>query len=295
MIAQTMSPPFEVHAEAATSTSFMVFDSPHSWPHWPEAGPPVVCPPEALRSSCDAWVDEIWREAIDGCAPLLCSRFHRAYIDANRAPDDIDAGMLASPWAGKLSPSDKSRRGFGLIRRLALPGQPLYDHLLEPQDIERRLAECYEPYHAKLGALVDAACRHHGCALHFNCHSMKSVGNAMNDDAGRARPDIVISDLNGLSASPLLMRRIADVLGRLGYRVGVNHPYQGAELIRRHGSPARGRHSVQIELNRALYMREETGAKSEAYALLVRNLRSFVAELNQGLGIDLRANAPPAR
>jgi N-formylglutamate deformylase len=281
-----MSSSFEVHAEAASAGSALVFDSPHSWPHWPVDAPPTVCPAVALRSSCDAWVDEIWREAIAGAAPLLCAHFHRAYIDANRARDDIDPSMLAEPWPTALNPGEKSRRGFGLIRRLALPDAPLYDRPLALEDIEHRLHHCYDPYHAKLASLINAAHERHGFVLHINCHSMKSVGNAMNDDAGMPRPDIVVSDLNGQCASPLLMRWIAATLGAMGYRVGVNDPYQGAELIRRHGAPDQGRHSVQIELNRALYMDEAAFAKTEGYSRLVSDLRLFVGEMAQGLAID---------
>lgn len=132
--------------------------------------------------------------------------------------------------------------------------------------------------------------------MHINCHSMKSVGNAMNDDVGLPRPDIVVSDLNGRCAGPSLMRWMATTLGTMGYRVGMNDPYQGAELIRRHGAPSEGRHSVQIELNRALYMDEAAFVKTEGFSQLVGDLRLFVSELAQGLavdlGVDLRAGQP---
>lgn len=290
-----MSPSFEVHTEAASAGSPLVFDSPHSWPHWPVDAPPTVCSAEALRTSCDAWVDEIWREAIGIGAPLLCAQFHRAYIDVNRARDDIDPSMLAEPWPGALNPSGKSRRGFGLIRRLALPDAPMYDRPLALADIEHRLRHCYDPYHAKLASLINAVHEQHGVVLHINCHSMKSVGNAMNDDVGQVRPDIVVSDLNGRCASPLLTQWIAATLGAMGYRVGVNDPYQGAELIRRHGVPSEGRHSVQIELNRALYMDEAAFVKTAGYSRLVGDLRLLVGELAQSLATSLRVGQPLQR
>jgi N-formylglutamate deformylase len=251
---------WRVSAAPSAARSALVFDSPHSWPHWPDGVPAPLAGADALRTSCDAWVDEIWAEAIDGSAPLLAAQFHRAYIDANRARDDIDPALLAGPWPQPLQPSDKSRRGFGLLRRLALPGVPMYDRPLALADVQWRLQHCYDPYHAQLAALVDAVHARHGRVLHIDCHSMKSVGNAMNEDSGQARPDLVVSDL--------------------GFRVQVNHPYRGGELIRRHGDPARGRHSVQIEINRALYMDEARFARTAGYGRLVANLKLFV----QGLG-----------
>lgn len=275
--------PFHVSAEAAVGRSPLVFDSPHSWPHWPPEAPRPIAPAEALRTSCDAWVDEIWTAAADGAAPLLAARFHRAYIDANRARDDIDPELLAAPWPQPLNPGDKSRRGFGLLRRLALPGVPMYDRPLAPQEVLHRIHHCYDPYHARLAELIAAANARHGRTLHIDCHSMKSVGNAMNEDCGRPRPDIVVSDLEGRSADAALVRWIAAALAQLGYEVRINDPYRGGELIRRHAEPARGRHSVQIEINRALYMDEPRHERTPGHAQLVANLKVFVARLRHEL------------
>lgn len=287
------APSFAVGVESASPASPLVFDSPHSWPHWREDGPPTIAPPEALRTTYDAWVDELWAEAIASTAPLLAARFHRAYIDANRARDDIDPELLDRPWPGPLNPSDKSRRGFGLLRRLALPGVAMYDRPLAVEDVEQRIRRCYDPYHAKLAALIDAAHARHGISLHVDCHSMKSVGNDMNEDSGRPRPDIVVSDLGGRTADGLLVRWMAAVLTRRGYRVQINDPYRGGELIRRHADPARGRHSVQIEINRSLYMDEQRFVRTAGYHQLVADLKAFVAQLPYGLGFVPRAGAAP--
>ena len=288
------APPFTIGAESSSPASPLVFDSPHSWPHWPDDAPPTAAPAEALRTSCDAWVDEIWAEAICGRAPLLAARFHRAYIDANRARDDIDAELLDAPWPGPLNPSDKSHRGFGLLRRLALPGIAMYDRPLAVADVQQRIERCYDPYHTKLAALIAAAHARHGVVLHIDCHSMKSVGNEMNEDSGYARPDIVVSDLEGRSADRFLVRWMAAVLTRRGYRVQINHPYRGGELIRRHANPARGRHSVQIEINRALYMDEQRFARTPGRDRLVADLKTLVAQLPDGLAFVPRAGpAPP--
>ena len=51
---------------------------------------------------------------------------------------------------------------------------------------------------------------------------------------------------------------MCDAPESLGYNVAYNHPYKGVELVRRYGDPARHRHSIQVEVNRKLYMDEET-------------------------------------
>jgi N-formylglutamate deformylase len=42
----------------------------------------------------------------------------------------------------------------------------------------------------------------------------------------------------------------------MGYTVKVNDPYKGVELVRAYSDPARGRHSLQLEINKRLYMDE---------------------------------------
>jgi N-formylglutamate amidohydrolase len=59
------------------------------------------------------------------------------------------------------------------------------------------------------------------------------------------------------------------------------------ELVRRYGNPARDRHSVQVEINRRLYMDERTLVLHEGFEPLKRNLRSLVELL---LRTDPRRN-----
>ncbi|MBI5719297.1 MAG: N-formylglutamate amidohydrolase [Burkholderiales bacterium] len=275
---------------APRAASPLVFDSPHSWRHWPAAGWPTLATPAQLDTSWDAWVDEIWAEALDGRAPLLAARFHRAYIDANRARDDIDPEMLAGPWTVPLAPSATSRRGMGLIRRTVLPDVPMYGAPLPPHEVRGRLERCYDPYHERLAQLVRSAHAAHGFSVFVDCHSMKSVGNAMNEDNGAARPDLVLGDLEGRTSDPRLFGWVAQALREAGYSVGLNHPYPGQELIRRHGRPAHGRHGLQIEIRRSLYMDEARCEKHAGFGSLVADLGRFVQRLSAALAGELGAS-----
>lgn len=286
------APAFSLVGPGRAGQSPLVFDSPHSWRDWPAQGPALAASEQALRTGCDAWIDELWARAARGQAPVLAAGFHRAYIDANRARDDIDPALLAGPWPEPVHASSACQRGMGLIRRLALPGVPLYDQPLTVEDVRARIERCYDPYHQALTELIDAAHGAFGLSCHIDCHSMKSMGNAMNIDHGKPRPDIVVSDLNGQACDPFLLRWITTELLALGYRVQVNHPYAGAELVRRHGRPAQGRHSVQIEINRALYMDEARFEKHEGFERLGRDLEQFVSRLDQGLRLALYPSRP---
>jgi N-formylglutamate amidohydrolase len=53
------------------------------------------------------------------------------------------------------------------------------------------------------------------------------------------------------------MKVTKNYIENLGYVVSINDPFKGAELIQRYSDPLGGRHSMQIEINRRLYMNEE--------------------------------------
>ncbi len=273
--------------EGASGASPLVFDSPHSWGQWPEGGTPTQAPAHALATTWDAWIDELWATAAQGRAPVLAARFHRSFIDANRARDDIDAGLLDGPWPEPLSPGAACLRGMGLIRRLALPDVPMYAAPLPVAEVRARITDYYDPYHQTLADLIEAAHVNFGLSVHIDCHSMKSVGNGMNVDAGQARPDMVVSNLAGRTSDAFLLRWVVQHLRSLGYRVQANHPYQGAELVRRHGRPAEGRHSLQIEINRAVYMNEARLERHDGFERLARDLGTLVATLDEGLRLSL--------
>ncbi|WP_353190687.1 N-formylglutamate amidohydrolase [Pandoraea pnomenusa] len=256
----------------------IVFDSPHSGIDLP-ADFGTVASREALLTGWDAFVDELW-----ACVPrhggtLIAATFPRAYIDANRAVTDIDADMLDAPWPGPIAPEKYSARGMGLLRRYALPNQPMYDRKLTVAEVRHRIDAYYLPYRRALADAAEAAYVRHGALWHVDCHSMKSRGNAMNVDEGAARPDMVVSDRLGTTADPAFTQWVAETLRELGYRVQVNSPYQGGDLLTAVSDPARGRSSLQIEINRALYMDEARFVKHAGFDTLGRNLETFTAAL----------------
>jgi N-formylglutamate deformylase len=256
----------------------LVVDSPHSGWDYPSDFSPAA-PGAAVLTSCDRFVDELWGAAPEVGAVLLGALFPRAYVDTNRAADDLDADLIEGEWPDPVRPTDYSRRGMGVIRRDALPGVPMYARRLTVTEARHRLDAYYQPYRGALASALEAAWQAAGAVWHLNCHSMKSTGNAMNTDRGRARPDFVVSDRRGTTSDPEFTRWVARALTDLGYRVQLNDPYQGGDLVAVSGRPGEGRHSIQIEVNRALYLDEATYEKGPGFGALRRNLDAFLAAL----------------
>jgi N-formylglutamate deformylase len=265
----------------------LVLDSPHSGTFYPPDFR-YVCDLAALRRAEDTHVEKLYAFA----APLGCSwieaHFPRSYLDANRNLTEVDTDMIeggAGAWAEPVEMHDaavlsKRRLGKGLIWRATDDGEPLYSSLLQAEHVRQRIEKCWRPYHAAVKAAIDAAHARHGYSIHLNCHSMPEIaGSHATEFPGEKHPDFVLGNRDHSTSSEALLLFIREHLLRMGYSVALNHPYKGVELVRRYGEPAKGRHSVQVEINRALYMNEETIELTSGFALLYENLKSLVLAL----------------
>ena len=268
-------PAFVRHAPAAPPLP-LVLDSPHSGEHYPDDFDHA--PPRGIvRQAEDTHVARLYGFAPKLGATLIEAVFPRAYIDANRSLDDIDPGMLADSWPTPLVAGPKTAKGIGLLWRIARDGAPMYTRKLTVAEVQRRIDRWYRPYHAALAGELDALHRRFGAVWHIDCHSMPAIGDAYSDDAGRPRKDFVLGDRDGTTCAPEFTALVAETLAGLGYSVAINDPYNGVEIVRRYGRPREHRHSLQIELNRRLYMNETTLEPTQSYARLEVDLERMLA------------------
>ena len=277
-----MREPFRVRRPTAPSAA-LVYDSPHSGRFYPPDFEAKASRDE-LRRGEDAYVDELLDHAPSLGVVVLDAMYPRCYIDLNRAETDIDAALLSEPWPTALAPTEKSARGLGLLRRYVVPGVEVNARLLSVSEVRDRIDRVYRPYHAALDRLIDETRIAHGRVWHVNWHSMKSVGNAMTPDGAVARRvDFVVSDVDGRSAAREVTDCVVSALRDLGYRVGVNDPYEGGEIVKRIGAPETGVHSIQVEVNRALYLDESRVEKSEGFGPLGLDLERVTRRLIAGV------------
>src|SRR5206468_3893237 len=96
---------------------------------------------------------------------------------------------------------------------------------------------------------------------------------------GVPRADFVLGDRDGTTCDAAFTALVRDVLRGMGYDVRVNDPYKGVELVRAFSDPAARRHSLQIEVNRRLYMDERTREKSAGFKALQANLEKLVTRV----------------
>ncbi|HUG56948.1 MAG TPA: N-formylglutamate amidohydrolase [Candidimonas sp.] len=262
-----------------TSTAIpLVCDSPHSGVIYP-ADFLSCLPASVLRSGEDTYVEELWQALPSVGATLLAANFPRTYIDPNREIDDIDPNILAEPWTSELHPTEKSRLGHGLIWSRARK-QDIYDRKLWVAEVENRIGTYHQPYHAALSQQIESAYKHFGGVWHLNLHSMPSDSyEVLEIDTDKPLADFVLGDRDGTTCDPTLTGIIEDFLLERGYTVARNDPFKGVALIGRIGRPEENRHSLQIEVNRALYMDEDSYEKSANFIALQKDLALLSAKV----------------
>ena len=77
----------------------------------------------------------------------------------------------------------------------------------------------------------------------------------------------------------------------MGYDVRVNDPYKGVELVRAYSNPAEGRMSLQLEINKRLYMDEATRIRNPNFETLQRQLLELVDAVLDYTASALQAQA----
>lgn len=269
--------PFEI-VEPDVRSSAATFNSPHSGARYPaEFLAASRLDARALRRSEDAYVDELFAAAPRFGAPLMRAHFPRAYLDVNREPYELDPRM----FDGRLPPFANTRSlrvagGLGTIARVVGDSQEIYGGRLPVEEALDRIECIYKPYHRALRRLIARAQRSHGVALLIDCHSMPSIGLSRDD---RTRADVVLGDRYGAACAPAIVEFVEQQFRALGFEVVRNRPYAGGYITEHYGAPASDLHALQIEINRALYMNEQTHEKTSGFSPLVATLSAVVERI----------------
>ena len=203
---------------------------------------------------------------------LLYCCFPNTWIDVNRNELDMDPAVVNGQWPVPLKPTARTLEGLGLIKTRSRYGEPFQERKLTVAEIEERLGLYYRPYHAELKRIVDVLHERFGVLRQISCHCMSAVGAPTHPDAGKPRADFCVSDLHGKTASREAMELVVETLKSFGYSVSVNDPYVGNELIARHGNPALGVDSIQVEINKKLFIDTQSFRKTSGYAKLKADL-----------------------
>ncbi|OGQ09478.1 MAG: hypothetical protein A2138_15510 [Deltaproteobacteria bacterium RBG_16_71_12] len=253
----------------------LVVSVPHAGTEVPAVDAPLLrAVGPALLRDADAFVDRLYARAPALGAPLVVARVSRYVLDVNRAPDDVDHEVCPE----LERPARASARG--LIWRTSTEGAALLHRPLTRDELTSRIDRLHSPYHAALAALLEDRRRRFGFAVLLDAHSMPSTGRPGHSDPGERRADVVPGDVRGASCAPSLSHLVRRHFEGARYLVKPNDPYMGGFITRAHGRPGRGVHAIQVEVNRDLYLEEDTARWDDAKAgRLISTLDSLLEAL----------------
>lgn len=265
--------PFEVVAPSEQTRPF-VFNSPHSGRTYPDdfltCSRLNAC---SIRASEDHYVDLLFDEIPQFGVPLLKANFPRAWLDVNREPYELDPRMFDGELPSYVNRNSiRVAGGLGTIPKIVAEKKDIYRHRLSIDEGIDRIEYVYRPYHETLRKLIARTHARFGYAFLVDCHSMPStVGRGKTN----FRPDFIIGDRYGTSADKCLMQIALLLLNNMGYHAISNKPYAGGFITEHYGRPQKNLHALQIEINRGLYINEQSLELKSSFDQLKNDLQKF--------------------
>jgi N-formylglutamate amidohydrolase len=265
--------------------SAVVLSSPHAGRVYPaEFIAASIADVTALRGLEDFGVDQLIGSVLNHGITCINNLISRAYIDVNRPVDALDNAMFSSPPAAANTAAASSRlvrAGYGLLPRLTAAREVIHRQLLPSDEVEIRIALVHKPYHQAVQFALATAHSHFGRSLLIDCHSMPS-----NDQHDKALPDFVLGDLHHNTLDPAIGNLLAKTITEAGYSLAWNHPYAGGYITKNYGRAATRQQSIQIEINRRLYVTGKYGLDQQGS----ENIAALLARIGAVLS-DKLANA----
>lgn len=219
------------------------------------------CGIDELRSNEDSFVDELVKKASDAGIPMVAMNIARSFVDVNRDKIELDPTMFYNhPHANESNIGGRRCRvGLGVIHRITAKNHSIYDGLLDYNEVTERFAQVYDPYHKKLQQLIDKVIKKFGFCLVLDCHSMPSEICSLMQDT--AKIDFCLGTLFEQSCPAEMHDIFKQQLEEDGYNVADNCPYSGAYITFNYCQPRKGIYTMQMEINRGLYMNERVYKK----------------------------------
>ena len=212
---------------------------------------------QQLRLSEDMHIDALLADAPQAGASLLLATYPRAYVDLNREPYELDASMFSDQLPDFVN-KDSTRvlGGLGTIAKNVTERLEIYDRPLVFSEAEQRIEKIYFPFHTCLKQQIETARDFWGKAYLLDVHSMPSNAVRKYKGGKSGSVDFVLGNRHGRSCDADIYDVVYDFLTDAGYYVEKNKPYAGGYITEHYGNPSEGFHTLQLEVNRKLYMNE---------------------------------------
>ncbi|MEE2773803.1 MAG: N-formylglutamate amidohydrolase [Pseudomonadota bacterium] len=234
---------------------------------------------EQIRASEDCYVDRLIGTAPKYGCFVLEAHFPRVFVDVNRSSEDLDPLLIKNVNLSKTN--KRVEAGLGVIPRVVGSGVEIYNKKISRQEVDRRMSTFYFPYHRQLRKALSEIRRLFGYAILLDFHSMPHSSLQLFEKNNTVSPDVVLSDCYGVSCDSWLMELVTQEFVTSGFKVAKNTPFSGGFITRKYGTPQKQIHAIQVEIDRSLYMDEDTYSLKEDYLKLKGKVDQIIKSLSE--------------
>ena len=229
-----------------------------------------------LRKNEDAFVDELIFHASEQGMPMIAMNIARSFIDVNRDKLELDPTMFYNYPDFPLAMGRRCRLGLGVVHRITARNHPIYKGLLNYYEVQERFTKIYDVYHKRLQQLIDKCLKKFGICFVLDCHSMPSEICTLLQDTQRI--DFCLGTLFDQSCPEELHAFFKSGLEQKNYYVSDNSPYAGAYITFNYCQPRRKIYTMQMEVNRGLYMDEHSYKKNNCFSSVCMDISQNIIE-----------------
>jgi len=258
----------------------LILSIPHSGTVFPEEFLSAVKPDMmTLRKNEDIFVKELLEPAYKNDeVTALSLNIARAFIDVNRAKVEIDPSMFYNYPKDELGLNQqRSRFGLGIIHKITADSEPIYGGLISYKEVEQRIKKVYDVYHNRLKKLTAAAVEKFGFCLLLDCHSMPSkICSIISENP---RIDICLGNLFEQSCPNKISFFVENEFSKREYYVAKKRPYSGAFITFNYCEPRKQIHTLQLEINREIYVDEVNLRKNDNFQQVSYDVSKVITSL----------------
>ena len=211
----------------------------------------------------DSYTDSLYSELLY-ISSFIKSTISRIVVDIERFENEIDEPMSKVGMSAFYTQTSKG----GALRSI-------------PAEKREVLKKIYDEYHDAFTQLVGFSLTKNNRAIIVDCHSFPSVPREYEPERGDNRPDICIGS-DEYHTPKELVAILKSNFEELGYSVKINSPFAGTIVPLKYYQKDERVSSVMIEVNRKLYMNEETFQKLKTFSETGKAIsRCTIKSLNQ--------------
>ncbi len=192
----------------------------------------------------DWFVHQLYEFASEMGITLIHAKYSRWVVDLNRDPESkplYNDGRIIT----------------GLAPTTDFFGNAIYNdasYVPSTEEMNSRIQKYYEPYHNKIGELLQQLKATNKRVLLWDAHSIRKNVPTIHPSPF---PDLILGDNDEQSADQDLIDCTMLQLNKSSFEVKHNTPFKGGYITRSFGKPSEGYNALQLEMAKIRYMKDD--------------------------------------